>query len=644
MADRVHDVICIGRAAVDLYGEQIGSRLEDMHSFRKYLGGSSANIAVGMARQGLKVAMLTRVGDEHMGRFVRDQLAVNGVDVDHVTTDPERLTGLALLGIKDRDTFPLIFYRERCADMAIREDDFDEAFIASARALVITGTHFSSAEMDRMSRRAVKFARSSGAKTVLDIDYRPVLWALTSHGDGESRYVAADRVTEHLQSIVPLFDLIVGTEEEVHIAAGPTDTIEALKVLRKITDATIVVKRGPLGCAVFQGPIPNDIDQGISLQGMNVEPLNVVGAGDGFMSGFMRGWLNDETIEQSCRYANACGALVASRHGCTSAIPTAVELDYYLEQDGADKATHTDPWLTHLHRVTTREKRWNEIYTLAFDHRKQFVEMADKCGADINLIPKLKTLIAEAVRRATQRAGLEGSAGLLVDSRFGEHVLEAETGSGLWIGRPVEVPGSRPLEFEAGNNVGLEILKWPSEHVVKCLVLYHPDDEPVLREQQEIRLIELYRACTDTAHELLVELIPPSDMPRDEEMMATALARIYSRGVFPDWWKLPPQTSAAWDQISAVIESNDPYCRGVVVLSLDAPESELKEAIQVAAGQEHCKGFAVGRTIFGKSAQQWLAGTADDETTVESISGNYLRLVDLWRESRTIDSNPVRRT
>ena len=106
------DVICLGRAAVDLYGEQVGSRLEDMAGFAKYLGGSSGNIAYGTARLGLKSAMLTRVGDEHMGRFVREELARGGVDTSHVVADKKRLTGLVILGIKDKDTFPLIFYRK----------------------------------------------------------------------------------------------------------------------------------------------------------------------------------------------------------------------------------------------------------------------------------------------------------------------------------------------------------------------------------------------------------------------------------------------------------------------------------------------------------------------------------------------------
>ena len=247
MTKKKLDVICLGRAAVDLYGEQIGSCLEDMSSFKKYLGGSSGNIAYGTARLGLKSAMLTRVGDEHMGRFVREELQRAGVDVSHVKTDRDRLTGLVLLGIKDKDTFPLIFYRENCADMALSEDDFSPEFIASSRSLLITGTHFSTKETHAASMKAIEYAKATDTKVVIDIDYRPVLWGLTGLGDGESRFVSSAKVSEHLQSIIPDADLIVGTEEEIHIAGGSTDTIQALKKLRSLTKATIVLKLWSFG-------------------------------------------------------------------------------------------------------------------------------------------------------------------------------------------------------------------------------------------------------------------------------------------------------------------------------------------------------------------------------------------------------------
>ncbi len=203
------DVITIGRSSVDLYGAQIGGRLEDMGSFSKYLGGSPTNMSTGTARLGLKSALITRVGDEHMGRFIREELEREGVDTRGVVTDPQRLTALVLLGIRDREQFPLIFYRENCADMALCEEDIDPDFIAESRCVTVTGTHLSHPNTESAILKALRLARDNGALTALDIDYRPNLWGLSGHGDGENRFIASDKVTAKLQSTLHLFDLIV---------------------------------------------------------------------------------------------------------------------------------------------------------------------------------------------------------------------------------------------------------------------------------------------------------------------------------------------------------------------------------------------------------------------------------------------------
>ena len=194
------DVITIGRAGVDLYGAQIGGRLEDMASFDKYIGGSPTNIACGTARLGLKSALISRVGDEHMGRFIVEQLEREGVETGGVKTDPDRLTALVILGIRDQNQFPLIFYRENCADMALCEDDIDPEFIKSARSVVPTGTHLSHERTRAAVLKALTIAREHGIKTALDIDYRPNLWGVLGHGNGESRFAESAEVTEKLMS------------------------------------------------------------------------------------------------------------------------------------------------------------------------------------------------------------------------------------------------------------------------------------------------------------------------------------------------------------------------------------------------------------------------------------------------------------
>ena len=627
------DVICMGRIAVDLYGQQIGSRLEDMGSFNKYLGGSSGNVAYGTAVQGLKSSMLARVGDEHMGRFLREELTRVGCDTSNLITDKDRLTALVLLGIKDEDTFPLIFYRENCADMAISLDDFTEEYIASARCLAITGTHLSHPKTREAVLTALKYARRNGVKTALDIDYRPVLWGLTSLGDGETRFIESGEVTNQLKEVLGLFDVIVGTEEEFHIAGGSTDTIEALTSIREVSDAEFVCKRGPLGCSVFTGEIPAQLDDGITVHGVRVDVLNVLGAGDAFMSGLLRGYLNDEGWEQACRYANACGALVVSRHGCAPAMPTKLELDNYLSRVEEVKRPDFDAELNHLHRTTTRKRSWDELCVMAFDHRIQFVEMARNANTDIERIQPLKKLILQASQEVSKEAGLAGKSGLLCDSTFGQDVLNEITGQGWWIGRPIELPGSRPLELEHGN-IGSQLVDWPLEHIVKCLVFFNPEDEHSLRLTQERQVQEVYAACCKSGHQLLIEVILPKDIESNDDLYLRAMKRFYNLGIKPDWWKLPPLAESSWQAVSDLIDKRDTQCCGVVLLGLDAPQEELKSGFKQAANNNKVKGFAVGRTLFGEPSKKWFANEINDQELIEQVKSNYHNLIDLWRSRK----------
>jgi len=633
------DVVCMGRAAVDLYGEQIGGRLEDMRSFARYLGGSPANTAVGVARLGLKPAMLTRVGDEHNGRFVRERLAAEGVDVTHVTTDPKRLTALVFLGIRDRETFPLVFYREHCADMGLVADDVDPALIASSRALLLSGTHLSQPGTLAACRRAIELARASRSRIVLDIDYRPVLWGLTSPGLGEQRYVASERVSAVLQGVVADCDLLVGTEEEIRIAGGFGDTLAALRRLRELTAATLVVKRGPMGCVVFEGAIPEDIEAGLKGPGFPVEVFNILGAGDAFMAGFLRGWVEGQPLADCCAYANACGALVVSRHGCAPAMPSWTELRHFLAHGSPERALRRDAELEHLHRATTRLADWPELAVFAFDHRSQLEELAGGGAEAAGRIARFKALLAEGARRGAEdvrRAGSGAAFGAILDDRYGEETLPTLTGIGAWIARPVEQPGSRPLAFEAGAELALALRAWPTEHVAKCLVSYHPDDPQELRAAQLERLLALQGACIGTDRELLVEVIPPREAALAPDTVARALVQIYAAGVRPDWWKLPPPESALeWALIDAAIARNDPHCRGVLLLGLEASEAALAASFAIAAPQPRCKGFAVGRSIFGEAAAAWFGGTMTDDAVVADVAVRYARLADLWRRARS---------
>ncbi len=633
-AGRRFDIICLGRFAVDFYAQQIGARLEDVTTFAKYLGGSSANTAFGCARLGLRTGLVSRVGDDALGRFLVETIAREGCDVSHVSVDPARLTGAVVLGIKDQDTFPLIFLRENCADMAITEDDIEESYLADSRALLITGTHFSTGYINRISNLALDRARRNNVRTILDIDYRPVLWGLTRRGDGETRYVRADNVTAHLQTILPKIDLAIGTIEEFNIAGGSTDIMESLRAVRAHTQATLVVKRGALGCAVIDGAIPRSLDDAFNGSGVDVDVLNVLGAGDAFSAGFQSGWVRGEDYDQCARYANACGALVVSRHGCAPAMPTRIELDYFLANANEIPRPDQDATLTRLHRVTAPRTPRDEVFAFAFDHRNQFFDIAQQTGAGEDRIPALKRLFVSAVAETEAALRLAGKIGMLCDDRYGQDALNAASGRGWWIGRPVELPGSNPLVFDRGRSLGTTLASWPQEHVVKCLAYFHPDDAVLHRLEQEAQIRALYDAVQATGHELLLEIIPGKHLPRADDTVLRALTRLYNLGIYPEWWKLEPMSVAQWHAVDALIAARDPHCRGVVLLGLNASIDTLAAGFRDAQASRSCRGFAVGRTIFQDPSRAWLAGDIDDTELVRRVRGSFETLIDVWRDVR----------
>ena len=622
------DVICIGRSSVDLYGSQVGGRLEDMASFAKYIGGSPTNISIGSARLGLKSALITRVGDEHMGRFILEQLKAEGVDTSKVITDQQRLTALVLLGIRNSEQFPLIFYRENCADMAICEEDIDEEFIASAAAVLVTGTHFSTQGVADASFKAMKLARKHGRRVCFDIDYRPNLWALGGHGDGESRFAESEVVTAHLQTILPHCDLVVGTEEEWHIASGTTDTLAGLRACRSLSDAVFVCKRGALGCTVFAAEIDGWYS-GISVPVREIEIYNTLGAGDGFMSGFLRGWLRDEPLATCANFANACGALAVSRHGCAPAYPSFTELTHLLENGSTEFALRKDQALENLHWSTTRHRRYDRLTAFAFDHRHQFIKWAEEAGRDESAIDTFKSLALSAARNLLGRG--EG-VGILVDDELGRSALHAASDDDMWIGRPIEQSGLFPLALSEEPDIGSRLAEWPVNHCVKVLVPCRMDDSDEIRTYHERLLTQLADACRRTRHEFLLEIITarPDKLAAPDQIHAL-MERFYELGIFPDWWKLEPVLeSEFWKRCGDIVRANDAQMQGIIVLGKEAESEVLASVFRNARAEPLVKGFAVGRTIFAGAAQDWLNGRIDDDMAVTTMTDLFAGLIDAW--------------
>lgn len=626
------DLLCAGRTCVDLYAEQEGSPLADVATFAKYLGGSAANICVGTSRLGLRTAMLTRVGDEPIGRFLVRELEREGVDVRGVRLDPDRLSGAVMLALRASEDFPRIFYYADSADMALGPEDVDAAPVDEAKAVLVTGSYLSTDRLRAAMTRLVDRAKANGARIALDLDFRPVLWGLAPIGAGNAMESMSPDFGEAIRHVLDKCDLVVGTREEIRAAAGKPAIDEALSVLSSRTGATIVVKAGVKGCSVIEGSPPERLEDAPSSPGFPVEVFNTVGAGDGFMSGFLSRWLSGESTDRCAEAGNAAGAIVVSRHGCTPAMPTAEELTSFLARAAELHRPGDDPELRTLHRVGTRRGEWPRLHVLAIDHQWQMEELAAGSGASAERISALKSLVyAGYLEVARGRV----DTGILVDDRYGSAVLESETGRGRWLARSIEVPRSRPVELAGDPELAWTLTRWPVDHTVKVIAYWHPSDPAELVAVQSERLLRLQHACWLAERELLVELQAPTGTSFATRDVAAIVAHLYEQGMSPEWWKLPPMLEAeSWERVAKAVERAGQACRGILVLGSESSPDHLAAAFRAAAGQPRCVGFAVGRNIFASAARRWFAGEATDAEVVDHVRTAFEHLIEVWRQAK----------
>ncbi len=320
------DLITVGRISLDLFALDIGAEFHDITGFETGVGGSPVNIAIGASRLGLRAIAFTAVGDDPVGQFLRHYLTNEGVNTDFIPVKSGRRTGMALVGVQPPDRFPLLFYRENPADIHLTIEEAKGLPLAETRALSLSGTALSRGGAHDVSLYLGEQASTRGVKTFIDLDLRPDQW---------SHPLAFGL---HLRRALPLCDVIIGTEEEFYAALSPTPEAimagesvtdvaglhERLEEFAEQHDALLVLKRGDRGVRLYENGAHMDVP------GYPVEIVNTVGAGDGFASGLIYGWAVGWSWEEAARFANACGALVVSRHGCARALPYRREVEAFI--------------------------------------------------------------------------------------------------------------------------------------------------------------------------------------------------------------------------------------------------------------------------------------------------------------------------
>jgi 5-dehydro-2-deoxygluconokinase len=335
---RTYDSVHMGRSSIDLYSNDVGAKFPDIRSFAAYVGGSPTNISVGGRRLGLNTALLTALGKDPVGDFILQFLEREGVVTRFSPRKPQHRTSAVVLGIEPPDKFPLVYYRQGCADIELTIDDVLAAPIQDCRVFQFAGTNLCLDPSRSATLFAAERARATGAEVVLDLDFRPDQW----HDP------RAFGVT--VRCALRLADIVMGTEDEIRAAVltevaqveksesisdtrvgGDVDA--AVKVLLALGPRALLQKRGEHGARVHLRHA-DGVVEAIEAPGYPVAIANVLGAGDAFAAGFIYGHLQGWGWRKAARLGNACGAIVVTQHGCANFMPTLAEVLAFVEQRG----------------------------------------------------------------------------------------------------------------------------------------------------------------------------------------------------------------------------------------------------------------------------------------------------------------------
>lgn len=328
-----YDVVTVGRVNMDLFSQDVGVDFAEITGFDAAVGGSPTNIAIGLSRLGCASIAFTAVGEDRVGDFVLRYLRDEDVITDFVARKPDKQTSLALVGVKPPDGFPLTLYRADPADIYLTVADAATLPLGSTRAVLLSGNAFSRGTCVEAARFVAERARRAGMTTFMDLDLRPTDWT------------SPESYGLTLRTVLPLVDVAIGTEEEFFAALSPNpqrvmageplsaNEKERLDVLLHDLAGTgrgitVVVKRGPRGASVLSG------SDRLDVEGFPVTVVNTVGAGDAFAAGLIWSRLGGGDWSRSARFANACGAIVVTRHGCSVAFPTGPELEEFVATHG----------------------------------------------------------------------------------------------------------------------------------------------------------------------------------------------------------------------------------------------------------------------------------------------------------------------
>jgi 5-dehydro-2-deoxygluconokinase len=606
------DVLALGRTYINLEGEQIGSSLKDMSTFKKSVSGTCALVSIGLSRLGLNCALLSKIGQDALGEHIKEAMAFENIDPTLLITDPKNATLIALNNSA---------FFEHHSLLNLQESEIDPGMIGHAKALFLTSDMFVDEASNRAARKAIIAAKDNQTKIILALE----MWPLMGQHNQQ---------VQALETVLPFCNLIFGYEEEIHILANTQDTYIALTQLREITNATIVMKSATQYYA-FDGAILNQwqqISRHAQFQAVNFASINAHAA---FIASFIHAWLKGEPPANALKLAERSEQIVEA-NPMHLGLPTQRLLSYIdsRKEDITDALFHT-PYIKHLHYVTTRSRVSCSKFLVNFGYHAQWLKMAEAFNVGEQAVQKAKALLAQGIFSAS---GKEHPTGIVSDECPSKETILSPIPSNSMIARTLEVANQIPLQFVSGNDMTSTLLKWPHQHVAKVSITYHPDDKYVIRGEQEKALLSLYQACRETGHLLLIEISPPTNSLVTASTLGHIMQRFYELGIYPDWWQFAaPRDQRSWDSLHRVIQDNDPDCLGVFVHTPLCSLDQLGVLFDMISKQPICKGFVLGKTLFQPIIEQWLSQKIADHVLVDHVKPLFHQIINMWHERQSSD-------
>lgn len=600
------DLICFGRIGVELVSEQITTDLGRSQSFYKYLGGTTANIAVGCSRMGLTSAVVSKVGNDPFGDFVMRSLTEENVITSSITSSKDYLTGMTFLSKNLDRNLSQLHYREQCADMNLTVGSGTRDIFSTAKAFLFSGICLSSHRMLTTTISYLMQAKELGLKVIFNIDYIPSLWGVTAKTDVNSTSIHSISVGKAMQKILPYCDLVIGSSSEICLLGGNESQSFALKKIKEIAKDVIVVENSDDGsCMIFD----TSSITGLKIPSRLTTIDNYLGAKDAFITGFLSGYLTEEELNTCGLWGNACSALVAGRAPGSTSLPYIFEMKQFLEH-----GNHCEKNALLTHRANA-ENLPSNLFILDLE------TLVKQENLSTESLSELKNYIFSGVSKIkTNFPAL--NMGLAISHKLTPNIVLDAYKQNLFLTSPIE------LSEITSRDLLLTVRETVANSLIKATYRINLTGSGQTQSNQRSKLQELYNITNTFQRSLAIEVvITDLDNKNYCDQLQQVVNDIYAQEIYPLIWMIQcPSNSKQLALINEEIQKHDANARTIIVDS----SAFFNEAIKFASQDLNTIGFSVGGSIIADAISAFQKNPTNATTITDNINNKLLDYCELW--------------